>query len=210
MNCGSPQNLKACEKCDTINEKNESKCHGCGASLSAAVFGDQSIPKQPASVHHTEKRALVEETLNLKELLAELEEDFRKQLSREQRSAIKAVHSESSPLISPTSPIETETQPLPSPPIVVEPPAYLQPLLSEPAKKDSYSTGWRVLSVILLLALVCGGIVRYGVIGNDIRPSKPEAILNGSFKGTIQSPTQQATSPSPAAEFSAEEGASRN
>jgi hypothetical protein len=78
MNCGSPQDLKACEECGGINRKNMAVCQMCSAPFPE---NSKAVLPPPNAEYAAEAEALAKETHKLKRLLAELEKDVDRQLA---------------------------------------------------------------------------------------------------------------------------------
>lgn len=83
MNCGSPQDLKACEECGGINRKTMAVCQMCGVPFpdNSKAATTVPAPAPPMLEHSREAEALAKETHGFKRFLAELEKDVDRQLA---------------------------------------------------------------------------------------------------------------------------------
>lgn len=166
LNCGSPLDLKACKGCGSINRKNAVACQMCGVS-----FDEPAVePTTPASVeasHVEEAEALAKETLTFKKLFAEIEQDVNEQLA-----PARAAASSNPP------DIEDQEESIPTAPLAVEPPSYLQEMLAQrAATTERGSRGWRVLTVVLLL-FAFGGAGYYALTGHDAAFAKWKSLIS--------------------------------
>jgi hypothetical protein len=155
MNCGAPQDLKACGRCGTVNQKNATQCHGCGSGAPSKT--PPAKPSTPVSVPHSyaeEAEALAKETQTFKRLLTELEEEV-----KQQNSELKTFSSQEETSVVAKAPHvsgrETNVPSPRSPSMIVETPAYLQQLLSEREVKKMGNSGWRLLILFALLLAAC-------------------------------------------------------
>jgi hypothetical protein len=118
-----------------------------------------------------EAEALAKETLTFKQLFAEIEQGVSQHPATVNTVAKDFPESKTSP----TPAIEKNVPTFSNGPIVAEPPAYLQQVLSERATRRS--RGWWLFAVIALFILVCG-IGYYAVTGHDLRLLNLETAID--------------------------------
>jgi hypothetical protein len=188
MNCGSPQDLKACEECGGISKASAPHCQMCGAPFSESAVAKLAAAPSPSppSDHAAEVDALASETQTFKQLFAELEKDVAQQLTTpkpaptvakvpaplaEKERKLYAIIGVASAKV-PVPPPNVQAALGPDAIITVDPPAYLQQMLSERmAKSDRASRrAQRVLIAIFVISIVA---YCFQTIGARHRPQIP-------------------------------------
>ena len=173
MNCGSPQDLKACEECGGINRANAPHCQMCGVPFSESATAKLSEVPSPAPPpdHTVEANALARETQTFKQLFADLEKDVAQHLATPQPVARTAKV--------PASPPDVQAALTPNAIITVDPPAYLQHMLSERMAKSNRASRRPQMVLIAVFVII---IVAYGfqTIGARHRPQVPSTPPSGA------------------------------
>lgn len=167
MNCGSPQDLRACEECGGINRATAPQCQICGTQFTESATAKPAAappPALPPTSHAAEAEALARETQTFKQLFADLEKDAALHLTTPKPSAVVAK------VPVPSADVQAALEP--NTIITLDPPAYLQQMLSERTAKSNRESRRPQMVLIAIFVII---IFVYGVltIGARHRPQGP-------------------------------------